>query len=373
MNKTLCLLILVISLGTIEAQVSKEESEKILQKYKQRNADRKDRASTQPKTTTRKATTQPKSSCKHCSGNMEIPCKLCRATGLQKCDSCKSRGKVQCTTCQGKYLVVCSYCRGKGKTRSGSRTGMGGMVYPTYSRCYSCRGSGRRSNCSYCVKGFSTCTECGGKRKTACETCWGNKMIKCLHCPKLPNKNVNAKVNTVNVNKIIVYAISRAKIAAKAETDIRKSKINTDTQTKIKSMLAEGPLTLTYKIINAEKNDNGNIILSVGPSVEMVTIIENLYKSNQIRKCSYSYLYYYTNYSFILSMSNEQALSISKNSKFIVKGNVGLFEDQYDVLKIGPYKIRITGSDSYLNLPVFYMKTFSANIDGKKVRFVGQY
>ena len=141
--------------------------------------------------------------CPYCFGTGKMPCQACmtngQATGLRKCYYCKGTGRGKCRTCGGTWRLKCSRCSGRGKVVSG-KVRRGGVYYKTYSKCYTCGGSGvthrsrygstRSGTCPTCSKqkpeslrGTSPCSHCNGKGGSgACSTCDGAKTVRCTHC-----------------------------------------------------------------------------------------------------------------------------------------------------------------------------------------------
>ncbi|MBT7496976.1 hypothetical protein HN662_01485, partial [Candidatus Woesearchaeota archaeon] len=309
-------------------------------------------------TPTTKPKTKTKTSCVHCSGTTKMSCQSCLIkgvpTGLGSCSSCEGVGRIKCSRCQGKYSRTCSGCRGRGKTKSGSRTGMGGATYPTYSRCYSCSGLGKII-CYTCKrnggKGFSLCTQCKGKKKSgSCYSCQGDKFIKCKYCSKLKN---------VKPTSILSYTFEQIKVAGSMETDIRKTKVINEARKKIKFMLNESFITLTYPILNVTV-ENG-VRLSVGYPLELMSN----YADRQLRIFSFE-------------LSDDEALAIRKGSKLVLTGKASLCnldgtpfsKVKGGLVVLSEQRYGYSSNSFYPIISGLHLKKFTFTLDGKEVKFI---
>jgi hypothetical protein len=175
------------------------------------------------------------------------------------------------------------------------------------------------------------------------------------------------------VRGMLTYAFARAKIAEKEETTVRATKTINDARIKIQSMLAEGSITLTYQILNVDSTDDGNVRLAVGYPKETLATSGRVASTTKYR-------------TFLIVMSNEQALMVSKGNKLIVRGeatlcnkadinytsyrgglqgfNSGGPSDGLVVLHHGAYRRQRNYATIF---PGLFMRTFTFTLNGKEV------
>ena len=113
--------------------------------------------------------------CNECLGMGQVGCSLCHRSGYIRCKSCMGSGEIRCTACNGRGDTGCFWCGGTGRKEEGS-----GENRRTVS-CGSCGGSGRK-NCTKCVGGRKTCSECAGTGKNTCHICGGSGHVDCSSC-----------------------------------------------------------------------------------------------------------------------------------------------------------------------------------------------
>lgn len=115
--------------------------------------------------------------CGFCKGGRSVECTDCR------CSRCKGsrRVDVTCTKCNGFAKITCERCQGAGQLLKKK-----GWVSDTYEECWKCRGS-RQQPCS-CGSGkvSSKCPSCQGTgRNSECIQCGGTGQVKCSNCDGL--------------------------------------------------------------------------------------------------------------------------------------------------------------------------------------------
>ena len=119
-----------------------------------------------------------------------------------------------------------------------------------------------------------------------------------------------------HVRGMLTYAYARAKIAGKEETTVRATKTVNDARIKIQSMLDKGPITLTYQILDVGSTNDGDTRLTVGYPKE--TLATSGQKNTALT----------TKYrTFLVTMSSEQALGVSKGNTLVIKGKATLCDN----------------------------------------------
>jgi hypothetical protein len=90
------------------------------------------------------------------------------------------------------------------------------------------------------------------------------KIPEDLNPPTKPDRSTpgasgkpTAKSMPVSIRQVLVYAFWRAEAAKKEKMAIGRTKVFDDALVKIKSMLAKGPITLTYQVLDLKTAEDG--------------------------------------------------------------------------------------------------------------------
>ena len=102
---------------------------------------------------------------------------------------------------------------------------------------------------------------------------------------------------------------------------IGRTKVLNDALVKIKSMLAKGPITLTYQIFDAKTAEGGGVKLSVGYPKEVLDACVAV-RARTRKQAKSDIAGNYKTFSIILS--SKQALTLRKGAKLVLKGKAEL-------------------------------------------------
>ena len=127
-----------------------------------------------------------------------------------------------------------------------------------------------------------------------------------------------ARVKAVNVQRIMTYAVGQAKASGQAGTKYRAEKTIETARKKIESMLAEGPIRLTYSIVDAIP-DKGFIRVRVTHSAEMSKVLKATAQHKNVKTSP-------SHRSFSLVLSDEQALAIHRGSILVLEGKARVWD-----------------------------------------------
>ena len=172
----------------------------------------------------------------------------------------------------------------------------------------------------------------------------------------------------VSIRRVLLYAFQRAEIAKKEKMEVGRVKVLDDALLKIKSMLAMGPITLTYQVLNVNTVEGGAMRLSVGHPQE---VLDACVGAKKFTRDDLKRLATVNAGTFSIILSAKQALAIRKGARFVLNGKARLYDRSKDpegmlaVILRSPYRV---GLPSFVNWNLLVMENFTILLNGKEVK-----
>ncbi|MGH1378466.1 MAG: hypothetical protein ACRBB3_06560 [Alphaproteobacteria bacterium] len=300
-------------------------------------------------------------------------CQTCRAQGSVTCQPCAGKGIDQCPRCNGSGIDHCGHCNGAQMIQGPQ----GNQV-----QCPVCNGSGHLS-CRTCGQSGSVkCSVCRSKGITSCPNCKGSAWLSVVFVQEIEARtSFDYPKNRLPEKVVAMIEKHGAKIKAHAKIDISQdmvSTVNSDDPDKAKKFEEDNKnnnyiIPIIYEVYlpygHMEFNISGNTyytflfgtqekLTHVSPFLDDVlrnglrklsdavenrgNLIENLLKAAEYRTIKEGITYTTGMHSLSkakrmllksnpLGLSNETAISIIKNTDFILQNitkkprNIGLF------------------------------------------------
>lgn len=218
------------------------------------------------------------------------------------------------------------------------------------------------------------------------------EQLKAAKAPKVTTKFATtqpattkpAGVKAVSVQRIMTYAVTQVKASDEGVTTVRAAKIIETASKKIESMLAEGPIRLTYPIVDVIP-DKGLTQVHVAHSTELSEVIKAT-TSYMVRHMSPARRLP-SHRSFSLVLSDEQALAIRKGSILVLEGKAHVWNDKLhgrslrDQMRQRQKTLIVLNGRHYSTyyspsrhparvVPGLVMDTYVFTLNGKAVKFV---
>ena len=134
-----------------------------------------------------------------------------------------------------------------------------------------------------------------------------------------------AKSIPVSITQVLSYTFQRTAAADREKLSIGRTKVINAAIAKAQAMLARGPITLTYRVINVNVRTEGTVALSVGYPREVMNACVAAKTLSQKRAAA---LAMSSNGTVSIAMSSKQALAIRKGAKLIFHGKTKLYASQ---------------------------------------------
>jgi len=176
------------------------------------------------------------------------------------------------------------------------------------------------------------------------------------------------KSTPVSMRRVLLYAFQREIIAKKEKMEVGKMKVMEDTLATMESMLAKGPTTLSYQVLDVSVETDGSVRLSVGCPQE---VLDACVAAKKFSRTDSKNLATSAAGAFSIALSGKEALAIRKGTRLIVKGNARFYKEYPRpkgtlaiVLQVG-YKIRLP---SFINWADLRMESFTILLNRKEVK-----
>jgi hypothetical protein len=139
------------------------------------------------------------------------------------------------------------------------------------------------------------------------------------------SKPTSTRSVPVSITQVLSYTFQRTAAADKEKMSIGRTKVINDAIAKTQTMLARGPITLTYRVINVNARTEGTVELKLGYPQEVLNACIAAKTLSRKRATSLAMSSYRT---ISISMSSKQAMAIRKSAKLIYHGKTKLYASQ---------------------------------------------
>lgn len=181
-----------------------------------------------------------------------------------------------------------------------------------------------------------------------------------------PTKKPAQKSIPVSIKHVLVYAFERQAVANKQNMEVRRTKILHDALVRIKSMLARGPITLTYQVCNVATGAGNVAHVSVGGPKE---ILDACVAARKVTSATAKSSAKYRCGTFSVILSQKQALTIKQGDRFVLKGRAelrtqgesyelpeGSITVPFSMVTLTPYVVRQHGESLIMTAPACFLK-----------------
>lgn len=178
-------------------------------------------------------------------------------------------------------------------------------------------------------------------------------------------KTPTDKAIPVSIRHVLAYAFQRAEAAENEKTEVRQQKILDDALARVKSMLARGPITLTYEVIDVKATEENVVRISVGYPKE---VLDACVTAKQITPAQSKSMVGSHHRYFSVAIPKNEALAVKKGARSVLRGKAELDssrrEDALTVFERG----WLYYEPSFVRSTPLIMKTFTFSLRGREVR-----